>query len=123
MAQSYQNQRYVRPDNTESHSERGDGNAVYVALRRFPSVMLLKKILVTGQPESLHDRIASRGSIHGRSTRQAGQLDTPMIRTEAGRRRFLYSAVTVQQFNELPAALRGIEPAPVQERIPRTAAQ
>ena len=73
---------------------------------RFHSVMLLKKMLTTGQPESLHDRIASRGSIHGRSTRQAGQLDTPMIRTETGRRRFLYSAVTM--YNELPTALRDL---------------
>ena len=73
---------------------------------RFHSVMLLKKMLVTGQPESLHDRIASRGSIHGRSTRQAGMIDTPMIRTEAGRRRFLYSAVTM--YNELPANLRDL---------------
>ena len=73
---------------------------------RFHSVMLLKKMFTTGQPESLHDRIASRGSVHGRSTRQAGQLDTPMIRTETGRRRFLYSAVTM--YNELPTALRDL---------------
>ena len=68
--------------------------------------MLLKKMLVTGQPESVYDRIAYRGSIHGRSTRQAGMIDTPMIRTETGRRRFLYSAVTM--FNALPAALRDL---------------
>ena len=63
-------------------------------------------MLTTCQPESLHDRIASRGSVHGRSTRQAGQLDTPMIRTETGRRRLLYSAVTM--YNELPTALRDL---------------
>ena len=73
---------------------------------RFQSVMLLKKMLITGQPESLRDRITSRGSVHGRSTRQANLLDTPMIRTEAGRRRFLYSTVTI--YNELPTALRDL---------------
>ena len=73
-------------------------------LWRFQSVMLLKKMLATGQPEVLRASIACRGSVHGRGTRQADHLDTPMIRTEAGRRRFLYSAVTM--YNSLPAALR-----------------
>ena len=73
---------------------------------RFQSVMLLKKMLITGQPESLRDRITSRGSVQGRSTRQANLLDTPMIRTEAGRRRFLYSTVTI--YNELPTTLHDL---------------
>lgn len=76
-------------------------------LWRFQSVMLLKKVLTTGQPESLRARITCRGNVHGRSTRQADHLDTPVIRTEAGRRRFLYSAVTI--YNSLPASLRELD--------------
>ena len=73
---------------------------------RFQSVMLLKKMLTTGQPESLRDRVTSRCGLHGRSTRQADHLQVPMIRTEAGRRRFLYSAVDM--FNRLPASVRDL---------------
>ena len=50
----------------------------------------------------------SRGSIHGRDTIQTDSLDTPAIRTESGRRRFLYS--TVSEYNALPQDLRDLGP-------------
>ena len=73
---------------------------------RLQSVTLLKKILETGEPEALSNAIVSRGSVHGRDTRQADLLDLPVIRTESGRRRFLYA--TVSQYNALPPALRNL---------------
>ena len=75
---------------------------------RLQSVTLLKRMLETGQPESLCSGIVSRGSVHGRDTRQSDQLDLPAIRTESGRRRFLYT--TVSLFNALPPALRELGP-------------
>ena len=65
-------------------------------------------MLAAGQPESLRERIVTRGSAHGRQTRQADLFETPAIRTESGRRRFLYSAVTT--FNSLPPAMRDLGP-------------
>ena len=75
---------------------------------RFHAVTLLKKMLVTGQPESLRERVVTRGSVHGRATRQADALETPAIRTESGRRRFLFSAVSL--YNSLPPTLRDLGP-------------
>ena len=65
-------------------------------------------MLATGQPESLREGIVTRRSVHGRETRQADFFETPAIRTESGRRRFLYSAVTT--YNSLPPAVRGLGP-------------
>ena len=72
------------------------------------AVTLLKKMLVTGQPESLRERVVTRGSVHGRATRQADALETPAIRAESGRRRFLFSAVSL--YNSLPPTLRDLGP-------------
>ena len=72
----------------------------------YHSLTLLKRILETSQPESLYSRILSRRDVHHRETRQCDQLQTPAIRTEAGRRRFLCSIVTA--FNSLPAAIRDL---------------
>ena len=78
-----------------------------VNMWRFQSVTLLKRTLETGQPESLCGGIVSRGSVHGRVTRQSDQLDLPVIRTESGRRRFLYAATSV--YNTLPPTLRELD--------------
>ena len=75
---------------------------------RFHSVTLPKKMLVTGQPESLRERVVTCGSVHGRATRQADALETPAIRTESGRRRFLFSAVSL--YNSLSLTLRDLGP-------------
>ena len=66
----------------------------------FHALTLLKRILVTAQPESLSVHLVQRRHVHQRSTRQDDMLHVPEIRSESGRRRFLYSTVTA--FNALP---------------------
>ena len=63
-------------------------------LHQYHSLTLLKRILSSGQPETLYDSLVTRGNVHGRITGQADRLDRPMIHTESELRRFLYSAVT-----------------------------
>ena len=75
---------------------------------RYHSMTLLKRMLSTGQPEHLHGSLVTRGDIHHRATRQAGQLDRPATHTDSGRRRFLFAAVT--DYNALPQSLRDMGP-------------
>ena len=77
-------------------------------LHQYHSLTLLKQILFAGQPESLYSSLVTRGDIHHRVTRQADRLDRPVIRTDSGRRRFLFSAVTA--YNALPQSLRDMGP-------------
>ena len=70
---------------------------------------LLNKIRCISEPASLASGLITRHSVHHRSTRQSDQLVTPQIRSESGRRRFLYSTVTA--FNGLPAAMRDMRPS------------
>ena len=64
---------------------------------------LLKRMLVTAQPESIASRIVHRRDVHQRATRQIDMLHVPRIKSESGRRRFLFTAVTA--FNSLPPAM------------------
>ena len=73
-------------------------------LYRYHSLMLLKRIMLTGYPDTLYGLTVTRGELHSRQTRQVQQLHTPAIRTESGRRRFMYSVV--KDFNELPHDMR-----------------
>ena len=75
---------------------------------RYHGLTLLNKIRCTAEPESLSSSLVTRRDAHRRITRQAGQLVTPKIRSESGRRRVLYSMVT--EFNGLPKAMRDIRP-------------
>ena len=72
------------------------------------SLSLLHKIINTGEPACIAGRICTNHDdpSYVRSTRQDHLLQLPAIRTEAGRRRFLYRAA--QQFNQLPADIRGM---------------
>ena len=79
-------------------------------LWRYHSLTMLKRTLHSGQPESLRSGIVTRGSVQGRSTRQTDSFETPVIHTESGRRRFLYSAVSM--YNSLPRELRELAPPP-----------
>ena len=88
---------------------------------RYHSLTMLKRMLDSGQPESLRNGIVTRGSVHGRSTRHAASLATPAIRTESGRRRFLYSAVT--EYNGLPQELRDLGPRQWAYPVPRAFAE
>ena len=73
-------------------------------LYQYHALTLLKRILTTSMPESLSDRLVQRRHVHQRSTRQGDMLNVPGIRSESGRRRFLYSTVTT--FNALPLDIR-----------------
>ena len=67
-------------------------------------LVLVSKMLATSEPQDLAASLTTRQNVHGRDTRNSDRLATPTIRSESGRRRFLYSAVT--EYNDLPPALR-----------------
>ena len=77
-------------------------------LYQYHALTLLHRILSSNMPESLAACLTTRRDIHQHCTRQSEQLVTPRIRTEAGRRRFLYSAVNT--YNGLPVDLRALAP-------------
>ena len=72
----------------------------------YHALIILKRALTSSLPESLSDRLLQRRHMHQRTTRQNAMIHVPGIRSESGRRRFLYSAVTA--FNALPAGLRDL---------------
>ena len=74
------------------------------SMHRYHYLVLLRKMLVTSEPENLAGNLVTRQSVHGRDTRQSDMLLTPVIRSESGRRRYLFTAVS--EYNELPPALR-----------------
>ena len=71
---------------------------------KYQSLTLLKKVLLTSEPDSIAENLVTRLNAFGRQTRQSEMLVTPAIRTEAGRRRFLYTAVNM--YNELPVSIK-----------------
>ena len=79
------------------------------------SISLLHKIRVTGEPQALASHLQANSSLRSRSTRQDTDLALPRMRTEAGRRRLLYSVV--QLYNELPPDLRNMTVAPFRHAL------
>ena len=77
-------------------------------LHVFHALTLLKRILSSAQPETLSASLVQRRHVRQRTTRQDDMLNVPTIRSESGRRRFLYSAVTA--FNDLPQTIRDENP-------------
>ena len=75
----------------------------------YHGLTLLNRIRCTSEPESIAGGLITRHDVHNRCTRQSDQLVTPRIRSDSGRRRFLYSIVTT--FNGLPAAMRDLQPS------------
>ena len=71
---------------------------------QYHALTLLKRMLTLSQPESLSASLVQRRHVRQRTTRQDDLLHVPAIRTESGRRRFLYSTVTA--FNVLPQNIR-----------------
>ena len=55
-------------------------------------------------PTNLSSRLIKRGTISGRSTRNANKLDIPRYKTSTGQRSFLYRAVTI--WNNLPRDIK-----------------
>ena len=70
------------------------------------SLNLLHKIRSTGEPQALASLLQANSELRSRSTRQDTDLALPRVRTEAGRRRFMYGVV--QQYNSLPANMRAM---------------
>ena len=79
------------------------------SLFRYQSIVLVNKMLATSEPQQFATCLVTRQSVHGRDTRYNDMLVTPTVRSESGRRRFLYSAVS--GYNELPADLRALSQA------------
>ena len=73
-------------------------------LYRQHSLSLLHKIRNTGEPQSLASQLHVNSDLRSFSTRQNFNLALPRVRTEAGKRRFLYH--TVQNYNKLPLEIR-----------------
>ena len=67
-------------------------------------LMLISKMLATSEPPNLAASLVRQDTVHARDTRNGDMLVTPAIRSESGRRRFLYSAVS--EYNELPPSMR-----------------
>ena len=86
-------------------------------LFHFQSLSLLHKIITSGEPECIASQISTNrdNPSHVRSTRQDHLLHLPAIRTEAGRRRFLFR--TPQLYNGLPADIRELAGARFRTRL------
>ena len=68
------------------------------------SLNLLHKIRITEEPLALSSQLQANSTLRSRSTRQDSDLPLPRLRTEAGKRRLLFS--TVQRYNGLPPEVR-----------------
>ena len=79
---------------------------MYVCMYQYHSLNLLKRMLVTSEPQGIVGDLVTRGDISRRETRSADQYVTPPIRSEAGRRRFKYSLVN--ECNALPPTIRSL---------------
>ena len=73
-------------------------------LRDFHTVTVLRRVLVTSQPEELAALFVRNSELHSRDTRCSYMLCPPRIRSEMGRRRFAYRAASL--YNALPAEAR-----------------
>ena len=73
-------------------------------LGTYHSLCLLKRVLLTGEPAGLKRQLLARRDLRDRTTRQDRNLSLPRIRTETGKRSFLYRAVSA--YNRLPQAAR-----------------
>ena len=67
---------------------------------------LLRQALATGEPATIAQSLTTTSQVHDRSTRasERQQFRPPAIRTETGRRQFMYRAVAA--YNALPKPVR-----------------
>ena len=75
-------------------------------LYEFQSLNLLHKIRCTGEPQDIASYLSVNSQLRSRSTRQDADLALPRVRTNAGKRRFLYG--TVRRYNELSSDVRSL---------------
>ena len=71
----------------------------------------------TTTPQDIAAQLATVGQGRERSTRQDADLALPRIRSESGRKRFLYRAVSA--FNSLPVAVREQPPGAFKRNVKR----
>ena len=81
----------------------------------YRTLCLLKVIMTQGQPSDLARHFHTVQSVRQRSTRQDDLLSMPRIRTESGRRRFVYRAA--RAYNGLPSDTRETSVAVFRRRI------
>ena len=68
------------------------------------TLSFLHKIRSTGEPQALASKLQANVALRSRNTRQDTALALPRIKTESGRRRFLYHIV--QMYNALPPEMK-----------------
>ena len=73
-------------------------------LYKLQSLNILHKIRRTNEPQALASHILANSELRTRSTRQDTDLALPRVRTNAGKRRFLYEATRL--YNALPHDVR-----------------
>ena len=81
----------------------------------YRTLCLLKVVMTQGQPSDLARHFHTVQSVRQRSTRQDNLLSMPRIRTESGRRRFVYRAA--RAYNGLPSDTRETSVAVFRRRI------
>uniref|UniRef100_A0A1B6JLP3 Reverse transcriptase domain-containing protein n=1 Tax=Homalodisca liturata TaxID=320908 RepID=A0A1B6JLP3_9HEMI len=69
------------------------------------SSCLVYRILITGRPGYLREKLKSRSQVRSRSTRQDQVLEMPRVRREFERKRFAYFAPKL--YNELSSSVTG----------------
>ena len=70
----------------------------------YRDALLTFKCLNGMAPTNLGARFITRGTISGRSTRNANKLDIPRYNNASGQRGFLYRVVTI--WNNLPSDIK-----------------
>ena len=70
------------------------------------SLSFLHKIRCTGEPVTLASQLQVNSALRSRPTRQDTDLALPRVRTEAGRRRLLFSIAKL--YNRLPPGMRDL---------------
>ena len=86
-------------------------------LAKYHALCLLRRILTSGTPNDIAEQLTTVGRGRERSTRQDTDLILPQIRSESGRRRFLYR--TVSDYNALPAAMKDEPPGSFKKSVKR----
>ena len=74
------------------------------ALYQCSVVTRFRAVLRSGEPESLSSTIITNSDIHSHNTRNAEQFRQPRMRTELGKRTFVFSAPGL--YNALPQSVR-----------------
>ena len=84
-------------------------------LYQLHSLTFFHKMLNTGEPQALASHLQLNSSLRSRSTRQDTALALPRVRTEAGRRRHMYSVA--QLYNTLPLVFRDLTPSAFRRQL------